>query len=85
MKREDNPFGYKWDVPITYITNKGCDEPERKWLHSNDGFLDVEVDADAEFVKFNVGQFGFYRVNYPKEDWIKFSEMLQENHETFSE
>ena len=27
-------------------------------------------------MKFNVGQFGYYRVNYPKEDWAIFGELL---------
>ena len=58
---------------------------EQKWLLSSDGYVDVKVDATARFVKFNVGQFGFYRVNYPKEEWIRFSKVLQEDHTQLSE
>ena len=58
---------------------------KQKWLLSSDGYVDVKVDATARFAKFNAGQFGFYRVNYPREEWIKFSKVLQEDHTQFSE
>ena len=35
-------------------------------------------------MKFNVGQFGYYRVNYPEEDWAKFGKLLMENHTKLS-
>jgi hypothetical protein len=31
-------------------------------------------------VKFNVGQYGFYRVNYPADDWAKLASLLLHNH-----
>ena len=70
---------------MTWITDKDNAKVEQKWLLSNDGYVDVKVDGSARFVKFNVGQFGFYRVNYPKEEWIRFSKVLQEDHTKFSE
>ena len=84
-EEEHNPLGYKWDIPLTWFSDKGSKKVEQKWLLSSDGYVDVKVDATATFVKFNVGQFGFYRVNYPKEEWIKFSKVLQEDHAQFSE
>ena len=69
---------------MTWITDKDNAKVEQKWLLSSDGYVDVKVDANAKFVKFNAGQFGFYRVNYPKEEWIRFSKVLQEDHKKFS-
>ena len=83
-EEEHNPLGYKWDIPLTWFSDKGSKKVEQKWLLSSDGYVDVKVDATATFVKFNVGQFGFYRVNYPKEEWIRFSKVLQEDHAQFS-
>jgi hypothetical protein len=35
-------------------------------------------------MKFNVDQYGYYRVNYPAEDWEKLSRLLVENHQSLS-
>ena len=40
--------------------------------------------SDTEWVKFNVGQFGYYRVMYSKDEWINFSKLLKTNHEVLS-
>jgi hypothetical protein len=42
------------------------------------------LSAGTEWVKFNVGQFGFYRVNYPKDEWLRFADLLLDHHQTFS-
>lgn len=36
----------------------------------------VTVPADHEWIKFNKDQIGYYRVNYPVEEWKKFSNAL---------
>ena len=37
-------------------------------------------DPNTQWVKGNVGQTGFYRVNYPDENWKLLAEQLQFNH-----
>ena len=37
------------------------------------------IPSGVEWVKFNVGQYGYYRVNYPDDDWKRFALLLQEN------
>ena len=37
---------------------------------------EVALPKKAEWVKFNVGQFGYYRVNYPQEDWTALAKLL---------
>lgn len=36
------------------------------------------------WTKINVDQYGYYRVLYPDEDWLKFSKLLQTDHEFLS-
>ena len=37
------------------------------------------MEENDSWVKFNVGQFGYYRVQYPESDWIQFSKILQKS------
>ncbi len=34
------------------------------------------IDAGSSWTKVNVDQLGYYRVNYPEEDWQSFAEMV---------
>lgn len=40
-------------------------------------FFYSNINDDGGLVKFNVGQYGYYRVQYPLEDWQQFSQLLQ--------
>eukprot|EP00096_Caligus_rogercresseyi_P010039 TRINITY_DN3536_c0_g1_i1.p1 TRINITY_DN3536_c0_g1~~TRINITY_DN3536_c0_g1_i1.p1 ORF type:complete len:884 (-),score=271.03 TRINITY_DN3536_c0_g1_i1:95-2746(-) len=66
-------FNYKWEVPITYLNSKG--ETHQSWLHVDDPQLEVKG-VTGEWLKFNVDQRGYYRVNYAPEDWKAFSDLL---------
>ena len=46
--------------------------------------LDVEFPADMTWFKANVNGTGFYRVNYPRENWVALTETLKKDHTTFS-
>ena len=35
-----------------------------------------DIPAGAAWTKLNVGQYGYYRVNYPLEDWATFSQLM---------
>ena len=35
-------------------------------------------------MKFNVGQRGYYRVNYPHEDWEAFGQLLRDDPDALS-
>ena len=39
----------------------------------------------TNWIKFNMGQKGFYRVNYPTKDWNEFIKILETNRELFSQ
>ena len=44
----------------------------------------MEVEAGTKWIKFNVGQYGYYRVKYEEDEWLKFAKVLQDNHEVLS-
>ncbi|XP_017785900.1 PREDICTED: glutamyl aminopeptidase-like isoform X2 [Nicrophorus vespilloides] len=62
-------YGYKWTIPITYITDKN-NESKLVWFKHTDSHVDIDA-GDADWVKFNDHQVGYYRVNYEDEDWMK--------------
>jgi glutamyl aminopeptidase len=79
-----SPYDYKWDVPITWITSADTTAESQVWLGSEDPFVLVNAPSGTDWVKFNVGQFGYYRVNYPEKEWLQFGKLLQNSHETLS-
>lgn len=44
----------------------------------------ITVPSDVKWIKINKDQVGYYRVNYPLEDWKTLSETLLNNLETLS-
>ena len=79
-----SPYGYKWEIPITWITNSDPGLHKQVWMGSKDPFTLVNVPSGTEWVKFNVGQYGYYRVKYEEDEWLKFAKVLQDNHEVLS-
>jgi len=73
-----SPYDYKWDVPITWIHSK-TNQSSLKWLGKKESMTEVSVPSEASWVKFNVGQFGFYRVNYPAQEWENLARLLVDN------
>lgn len=83
-KSAPSPYNYKWDIPVTWTTSADPTQSSQTWMGSQDGFILINVPSGTDWVKFNVGQYGYYRVNYPKEEWLQFGGLLQESHETLS-
>jgi len=73
-----SPYDYKWEVPITWI-HSGNNQSSLKWLGKEESMTEVSVPSTVDWVKFNVGQFGFYRVNYPAQDWENLAQLLVNN------
>ncbi|GIY17547.1 glutamyl aminopeptidase [Caerostris extrusa] len=75
-----SPYGYKWFVPVTYITD-GDPVTHTFWLNMTDGeFL---FPARAKWLKLNVNQTGFYRVMYDNGLWNTLINLLHTNHNVF--
>ncbi|XP_024870969.1 glutamyl aminopeptidase-like [Temnothorax curvispinosus] len=68
-------YGYRWTVPIVYITNRN-EVPALVWFDKDQDEVTIEVDERTRWIKLNAGQVGYYRVNY-NEEWITFKELLR--------
>ena len=58
---ETSPFGYKWDIYVTYRQSTSPDTVESQWMKMEDSRLDISLPSETDWVKFNVDQAGFYR------------------------
>jgi len=74
---------YTWDVPLTWITNNSS-KTSMKWIGKDQDEMILQIPKSASWVKFNVGQFGYYRVNYPTKSWFSFISLLINDHTIFS-
>jgi len=67
----ESPFGYKWEIPISLEwTTRSPGQVNNKlvWVRHNSAEVDkLPSTGDAEWLKLNKGQFGYYRVNYGEE------------------
>lgn len=74
-----SPFNYTWVVPFTYITqanNQTISKPLNK--------TSVEISWDGSgWLKGNVGQTGFYRINYPQQQWKQLTGQMNIDHLEF--
>ncbi|KAL7300763.1 hypothetical protein TKK_0006740 [Trichogramma kaykai] len=82
-KKTQSPFDYKWTIPITYVTNKQS-TPVLVWFDKDAPYLEIKIDEPIDWIKFNVDQVGFYRVNYDQGQWKKLIDTLQWSHKRLS-
>ncbi|XP_076366890.1 endoplasmic reticulum aminopeptidase 2-like isoform X3 [Tachypleus tridentatus] len=79
VSEEDiSPYGYEWDIPITYITDRDT-KVQRFMLNTTTGTFSVK--ENVKWLKLNVNQTGFFRVAYEEKEWRTFIEVLHQNHE----
>ncbi|XP_019765987.2 glutamyl aminopeptidase isoform X2 [Dendroctonus ponderosae] len=64
----NNTYGYKWTIPITYITDLGKSSELILFPYDKES-ISVSRPTDAAWLKFNYDQIGYYRVNYKEEQW----------------
>ncbi|XP_049950895.1 glutamyl aminopeptidase-like isoform X1 [Schistocerca serialis cubense] len=74
----DTPYGYKWAIPITYITSDNPTETKRLWLQPTETQKKLEI-GNATWLKLNRHEVGYYRVNYEYEDWNALISLLKTN------
>ncbi|XP_074061600.1 endoplasmic reticulum aminopeptidase 1-like [Macrotis lagotis] len=73
--------GYLWHVPLSYITSKS-DKVQRFLLTTQTDVLILP--EEVEWIKFNVGMYGYYIVHYENDGWESLSGLLKEKHMTIS-
>ncbi|XP_049536355.1 glutamyl aminopeptidase-like [Anopheles darlingi] len=86
QETEVSPFGYRWYIPLTYISSDNGNV-RRMWFPPKDDIVLLEIkDAGGPngWVKFNYQQVGYYRVNYPDSMWNEFAKALTANVNTFT-
>jgi len=82
---EDFPsrYGYVWNVPISYMT-KNAPTRVDDWLHRENKTFDLSQPLGADdWILANIGQTGFYRVNYDTTTWQALIKQLTEDHTVF--
>ncbi|XP_053689545.1 glutamyl aminopeptidase [Sabethes cyaneus] len=81
---EVSEFGYKWYIPLTYITSSQQAPAQRKWLPNSGDKVHIDAEGSNPWIKLNLGQVGYYRVNYPVAMWEQFSTALMANVNAFN-
>merc|ERR1712212_830202 len=81
----ESPFGYKWEIPLTYTTEKSANWDSKtsniEWMHK-DGADKTFTGLDANsWIIGNIEQMGYYRVNYDDENWGKITAQLNKDHQ----
>lgn len=80
-----SPFGYSWEIPLSYRTSRSR-EVHHTWMHLNNQTIKFDVPdvTPGDWVKFNADEQGFYRVNYEEDGWRQLSDALGEDPLSFS-
>ncbi|XP_069748207.1 endoplasmic reticulum aminopeptidase 2-like isoform X2 [Narcine bancroftii] len=74
--------GYLWHVPLTYITSNSK-TIGRHLLKTKSGH--IELEREAQWVKFNVDMNGYYIVHYTSGGWDALINLLNRNHTLLSQ
>eukprot|EP00794_Sanderia_malayensis_P019407 gene19407-21330_t len=83
LPAQNSPYGYKWDVPLTYKT--ASTKTEQKLLSNHTkGRISVPCPTTNEWIKLNSDSIGYYRVDYDVENWQLISKQLIKDHKAFT-
>ncbi|XP_028399989.1 glutamyl aminopeptidase-like [Dendronephthya gigantea] len=74
---KESDQGYSWYVPFDYILEGNTHRKISLWMNRTSASFDW---PSKKWLKANVGQRGYYIVNYDKENWVKLSYVLMKNH-----
>ena len=77
----ESPYDYKWDVPVTWLCSNH-NTTSLQWLLRDEAMTEISCPPTAQWIKVNVGQFGYYRVNYSPSDWATLASLLVEDPDT---
>ncbi|XP_044586424.1 glutamyl aminopeptidase isoform X2 [Cotesia glomerata] len=80
---QESDYGYKWTIPITYVTSKN-DTPTLVWFDKDSPKLTIKLSEPVEWIKFNYKQIGYYRINYDKQSWESLYDVLRWHHKRLS-
>ncbi|KAK0091458.1 hypothetical protein PV326_003204 [Microctonus aethiopoides] len=75
----ESEYGYKWIIPITYVTEKNS-TPTLIWFDKDATKLEIKLNEPVDWIKFNHNQVGYYRVNYDSHEWENLLDVLKWHH-----
>ncbi|XP_046856975.1 aminopeptidase N-like [Xenia sp. Carnegie-2017] len=78
-----SPYNYKWQIPLTYYIDNGFSTSNPVWMKENQISLNIDMRKNG-WLKFNINQTGYYRVNYPLDNWKNLAKTLIHNHQKIS-
>ncbi|ESO98455.1 hypothetical protein LOTGIDRAFT_174264 [Lottia gigantea] len=79
--KEPNPFGYKWYIPFTYVTQDSPHKKHQVWLNLGS----ANIPKSKGWLLGNYDFTGFYRVNYEGDMWKQLAQQLVNDHTVFLE
>lgn len=71
----ESPFGYRWDIPVTYSTESD-NTVKTVWFHYDTDSIELPINDSELWYKVNVGHTGYYRVNYDIATWRKLIQTM---------
>ncbi|KAL4150039.1 hypothetical protein QTP88_003885 [Uroleucon formosanum] len=79
---DSSPYNYKWEIPITYTTSNN-NTVHKFWLTKDEDSITIDI-PDAEWIKLNHRQVGYYIINYSESDWCLLNNLLEKNVDALS-
>ncbi|KAL9985945.1 hypothetical protein ACROYT_G008402 [Oculina patagonica] len=76
-----SPYDYKWFIPFTYITSSAPNKVFPKDINMTSETISWN---GSGWIKGNVGQKGFYRVNYDDKNWDALANALKTDHKVLN-
>ncbi|XP_023035875.2 uncharacterized protein LOC6650874 [Drosophila willistoni] len=76
-------FNYRWSIPITYATSASA-TVQRVWFYHDQSEITVTLTSAVDWIKFNIDQVGYYRVNYDDSLWEVLANELVAKPKSFS-
>ncbi|EDV28936.1 uncharacterized protein TRIADDRAFT_63531 [Trichoplax adhaerens] len=78
-----SPYGYKWNIPITWFVGSAPSTINRGMFNRTSQSMTVSWPQNT-WIKINAGSMGFYRVNYPQSNWDQLAAALNANPNQFT-
>jgi len=75
-------FGYKWYVPLTYITQNDQSLQPVQWMETTD--VSFSIRDSPGWIKMNANMTGLYRVHYDEDNWNALIRQLNTDHTVLS-
>ncbi|XP_014611919.1 PREDICTED: puromycin-sensitive aminopeptidase-like protein [Polistes canadensis] len=79
-KTQNDSFKESWDIPLKYITSRQEDGIKFAWFPANYSCdiraVELVLEKPINWVKLNHNSVGYYIVNYTKDNWKMFTNLL---------